>query len=78
MNLGLRLAIAETSKSAGKSRSVNAGMPRDQVAPWLCQRLGYRATLALRDALSRTLSTRAAKPPQLSNWYRYLVVFNPG
>ena len=27
----------------------------DQTAPWLCQRLGHSAALALRDALNRAL-----------------------
>jgi hypothetical protein len=32
----------------------------DRVAPWLCGRLGHRATLAFRDALTRALAGTAS------------------
>jgi hypothetical protein len=36
----------------------------DRVAPWLRQRLGYQATHALRDALSRALKAAPAEPAE--------------
>jgi len=36
----------------------------DRVAPWLRQRLGYQATRALRDALSRALEAAPAAPAE--------------
>jgi hypothetical protein len=36
----------------------------DRVAPWLRQRLGYQATRALRDALSRALKAAPAEPAE--------------
>ena len=36
----------------------------DRVAPWLRQRLGYQATRALRDALSRALEAAPAAPEE--------------
>jgi hypothetical protein len=63
-------AAAEASRQAPRGDgSLNVKLDHlrlypDRVAPWLRQRLGYQATRALRDALSRALKAAPAEPAE--------------
>jgi hypothetical protein len=62
-----KLAASAASPRGDGSLSVKLDHLRafpDHVAPWLRQRLGYQATRALRDALSRALKAAPAEPAE--------------
>jgi hypothetical protein len=57
-------AVSEATAAGLVVRLDHLRLYPDRVAPWLRQRLGYQATHALRDALSRALEAAPEEPEE--------------